>query len=286
MAVVNENIFKKIDSADSLSAGDIVRRVSQSGDKDQQGMFVKLDDDKSLLVAEVLDINAGNYIAEGGKLRLEPTDTIYRGVNTFRSSPAAEDARKVLTAWPLLKDHADIQDQIITFFEAAYFPEQILDLKKSDNLKLVFVPTQEKFKIGKFKEKVNWNQVREEKFTQALNSLADGKHLTYIAFIPTDSNHKPLFYTIGTKPHLETHKNLEREAYYFKPTHGGHIKIVSAENEPKKFIVDAGSNEYGVGVKTSVSTAEFVTDALAEIYPDYIFQPLPGRDAYGTQQSY
>jgi len=285
MADINENIFQKVE-AGSLNQGDVIRRISQNGQKDQQAMFVKQDEDQSLLVAEVLDFNQGTFLAEGGKIKLEAGDQLYRGIHTFRDSPASDDARKVLSSWMLLKDHADKQTDIQSFFETAFFPEQILDLKKQDNLKMVFIPTQERFKIGKFKEKVNWNQVREDLFTEALQNLADGKHITYIAFIPTDNHHKPLFFTIGTKPHHETHKVLEREAYYFKPTHGGHIKVVSAENEPKKFVVDAGSNTFGVGVKTSIATAELVTDALTDIYPDYEFVPLAGRDAYGIQQSY
>ncbi|MDH5657653.1 MAG: hypothetical protein OEZ34_17190 [Spirochaetia bacterium] len=286
MSEINEAIFQKVDSADNLVSGDVIRRISQNGEKNQQAMYVKKDEDGALLVAEVLDFNAGTFVAEGGKIRLESTDSLYKGIHTFRDSSAAEEARKILSSWMLLKDHADISDQINAFFETAFFPEQIMDLKKTDNLKMIYIPTQERFKIGKFKEKVNWNKVREDRFTEALTALADGKHLTYIAFIPTDGNHKPLFFSIGTKPHHETHKVLQREAFYFKPTHGGHIKIVSAENEQKKFVVDAGSNEFGVGVKTSVSTAELVTDALTDIYPDYEFVPLPGRDAYGIQQSY
>lgn len=276
--------YIKIAGPSELSMGDIIRRKNAS--KDQQGVFVKMDEDGSVVAADVVDLASGNFIAEGGKLRPEPGDEFYKSADSFKTSPSADAARKVVDSWVLVREHPELKDQIVQFVENAYFPAQILELKKNDNLKFLFVPVQEKFKIGKFKEKTDWNKVREERFKEMMDSLADGKHLTYIAFIPTNSSQDPLFFSIGTKPHIETIKNLEREPFYFKPTHGGHMKIVSAENEPKKFVVDAGSNDIGYGVKTSISTAELVTDALSEKYPDYEFVPLPGRDAYGVQQSY
>lgn len=276
--------YIKIQNPSELTLGTIVRRVGSG--KDQQGVFVKMDTDGSLVVADVVDLSSGNYVAEGGKLRPGESDELFRAADNFKDSAKADSARKVIQGWSLIKEHPELEAEIMQFIENAYFPSQILEYKRNDDLKKVFVPVQEKFKIGKFKEKPDWNKVRDERFKALLDSLADGKHLTYVAFIPSGTSNEPLFFSIGTKPHLETIKNLEREAFYFKPTHGGHIKIVSAENEPKKFVIDAGSNEIGYGVKTSISTAEIVAEAFSEKYPDYEFVPLPGREAYGVQQSY
>lgn len=268
-----------------LKTGDIIRRNGNG--KDQQGVFVRQEDATTLLVADVIDLNGPSFIAEGGRLRVGDGERLYRYRSTFLNSSNADTARKIVQAWTLFREYPELQTKIAGFIESVYSPEQIVDLKNLENLRVLFVPTQEYFKIGKFKEKTDWNRVRDDLFRSALEALADGKHLTYIAFIPTDGSHKPLFFTIGTKPHIETLKVLGRQPYYFKPTHGGHLKIVSGRDEPKKrFVVDAGSNDLGVGVRTSLATAQMITDALGQLFPEYEFTPLPGRDAYGVQQSY
>jgi len=276
--------LEEVTSPSSLTTGDIIRR--RGNGKDLQGVFVKLDEDgASLLVADIVDVEAGEFLTEGAKLKIGEGDALYRYTKTFQNSDHADAARKVFLSWVLLKDHPHLHDEIVQFFEAVFSPEQILEYKKGDNLRMIFVPAQGRFKIGKFREKVDWAKVRDDKFTETLNSLADEKHITYIAFIPTDQQHKPLFYTEGTKDHEDMIKDLQKQPYSFKPTHGGHLKIVSGEDEPKRFLVDAGANELGAGVKTSVATAQIIADALHEIYPDYEFVPVHGRDAYGATSS-
>lgn len=282
---MQENYHVTFESAADLKEGDVIRRVNAS--KDHQGRFVKVSDDGGLMIVDVINLKDQEFVAEAGVIRPEPGDTLLKHKSRFGESEKTEAAMEIIQNWPLYRDTPDKQTQILEFITNSYSPEEILSMKKKDALRGLFVPIQQKFEIGRFAPKINWEKVCFERFQEALASLYDGKHITYVAFIPTDNNHDPKFFTIGTKPHVETVKQLEREMFGFKPTTGGHIKITSAQDEtPKKFIVDAGSNEYGGGVKASISTAESVTDALEELYPEFEFTPVKGRDAYGIQQSY
>lgn len=275
---------EEISSSQNLAPGDIIRR--EKTDRRQQGVFVKYGDDGALVVCDVVDLTGCSFLAEAGVMRPNPEDRMYRLTDRFGSSQKTEAARQIVQSWTLYREHPELQKQIVSFVESVYSPAQISDLNRDGQLKELFVPIQEKFKIGKFREKIDWSKVRAEQFSQALNSLSEGKHMTYVAFIPGDQAHDPLFYTIGTKPHQETITALGREPFAFKPTHAGHIKMTSAENEPRAFVVDAGSNFLGAGIHTSLATAEMVTDALHELFPDYAFIPMAGRGAFGIQQSY
>ncbi len=128
--------------------------------------------------------------------------------------------------------------------------------------------------------------MRVERFGEALRSLFGGKHMTYVAFIPREGSSDPMFYTIGTKPHLETMKQLEREPFGFRPNNGGHIKCVDEGEGKPVLLVDAGSNDLGAGMHTPLAIAELVVEALKKLYPDLEYRPMAGRGAFGLQQSY
>ena len=104
--------------------------------------------------------------------------------------------------------------------------------------------------------------------------------------MPQTQSSSPLFYTAGTKPHYETHMCLLAEPYAFNPSHGGHILSQKKTSDKKRFIVDAGSQYKGKGVKTPLRVAEEVTRALSRTYPGFEFVPVAGRDAFGAGQSY
>lgn len=276
----------KAEEIKDLPAGCIVRRLGEG--KDQQGRFVKPSDDGlAMVVVDVIDLTNQEYLTEGGIIRPSAGDTLLRHEHSFSDSEKAEAAMQIIRNWPLYRDNEGLREPITEFVQNCFSPEEILALKKEDNLKPLFVTIQHRFQIGRHAPRIDWEKVRWEGFQEALDGLFDGKHLTYVAFIPSDQNHDPKFFSIGTKPHVETVKQLEREEFYFKPTNGGHIKVISATNEtPKRFLVDAGSNEYGAGVKASVSTAELICDMLEKVHPGAEYIPVKGRDAYGVQQSY
>ena len=78
---------------------------------------------------------------------------------------------------------------------------------------------------------------------------------------------------------------LEGE-FAFHPNHGGHIKCVLDQDEEATLLVDAGSNDLGAGIAASLATAEMIAEALKTLYPEFRYQPLAGRGAFGIQQSY
>ncbi len=276
----------KFEDISTLEPGVIIRR--QSDGKIQQGGFVKLTDEKDgVILINVVDLENDAFAAEGGIIRPGEGDELFRHVSRFGESSSTDAARAVLTGWSVYGKHPNLQGEMMEFMESAYSPEHVLDLKKTDELARLFVPLQQKFKIGKFTEKTDWNKVRFERFKTQLAEMEDGKHMTYVAFIPREGSHQPMFYSIGTKPHLETMTRLKDEGFAFRPNNGGHIKVISAQNEtPKRFLVDAGSNDLGSGVHTSLAVAEMITEALKKVYPENEYEPMAGRGAFGIQQSY
>ena len=170
--------------------------------------------------------------------------------------------------------------------KTAFAPEQIIELKESDSLSRIFVPIQEKFRIGRFKERRNPDRVCKDLFNGRLSSLRIGEHITYVALVFQQKTQTHRFYSAGTKPHQETEHRLKSEKFNFQPIHGGHLKATRLIKGRKHFIVDAGSNYFGRGVKTPFHVAESVANALKKTYPNCDFTPLEGRGAFGEEQSY
>lgn len=261
----------------------ILRRISKS--KIQQGVFTGMDDSGGYILVNVIDIADSSYLADAGIIRPSEGDSLYRFTTDFRSSSSAASAIEILEAWTLYIKHPEYQKPMVEFMKTSFTPEHILYLKKSDSLNTLFIPMQQKLKIGRYRETVNPDTVRKERFREQLKNMKAGEHITYIAMVPQTSTYDPKFYSIGTKPHEETHLSLRSESFNFKPTHGGHIKA-EKKGEGMIYYVDAGSNYIGKGVKTRLETAESVAKAMSREYSAYRFVPLEGRGAFGTEQSY
>ncbi len=279
-----ENKFlKKILPGEKIPVKSIIRRISK--EKEQQGFFTGLDDTDGYILINVIDIADPSYLADAGIIHPAENDTIYCFTTKFGSSPLSSAAMEILESWPLYIKNPDIQKPMTEFMKISFTPEYILYLKKADSLNTLFIPMQQKLKIGRYRETVNPEVICKEKFRNQLINLKPGEHITYIAMVPQTSTYTPKFYSIGTKPHEETHFSLKRESFNFKPTHGGHIK---AEKQSTEIIyyVDAGSNYIGKGVKTKLETAESIVKALRREYRGFRFIPVEGRSAFGTEQSY
>ena len=270
----------------SFSPGNLVIRKSEG--KHQQGVVQRpTENGDGLIVTDVLDLNEGTYLTDAGIIRPGPDDRLYRVDSSFQTSPRADRAREILTSWVLFQKSPRIQRDLLSFTETCFYPEQIIEWKNQESLNRFFVPIQQKFKIGKFTPKIDHEKELAERFSQMLSELYDGKHLTYVAFIPREANKVSRFYSIGTKPHLETKAKLRDEPGGFNPNQGGHIKVISKEDErPMRFLVDAGSYDLGSGMQTSLAIAEMVTDGLKKLYPEFEFIPVAGRGAHGASQSY
>ncbi len=278
------NLLQPLTQSAKIEPGTIIRRIGSG--KDQQGSFLEYDDDGNYILINIIDMKSGTLAALEGVLKPQQGDKLYYYPSSFSKSPAADKALKIIREWPLFRNHARLQQQILNFVTITYVPEQIIEMSKKESLSLLFVPIQERFRIGRFTERRNPERVCNEAFMLWLQSLHTGNHITYLALIMQQKHHVPRFYSVGTKPHEETANLLKEEAFNFSPTHGGHMKTVGMENGKKHFIVDAGSNFLGRGVKTPLHVSEAVAAGLKKVYPEFEFTPLEGRGAFGTEQSY
>ena len=281
--LISCNIIEELTDHKKLSSGIVLRRINNT--KDQQGQFAGIDDNDGLILINVIDMSSSEFITEAGIIRPSEGDNLFTYTTTFSKNKKSYDAMEILTTWPLYRKNQNLQLPMEAFFRSSFSPDHILYLKKNDLLDNVFIPLQQKLKIGRYVEVINWDNIRKEKFHEHLKALKPGEHITYIALIPQSSSYAPKFYSIGTKPHEVTNFSLRSEGFNFKPTHGGHIK---ADKNEKSIVyyVDAGSNFIGKGIKTKLETAENVVKALRHEYKEYVFIPLEGRGAFGTDQSY
>ena len=279
-----EEYFAILENIAMLSSGTLMRRTSES--KDQQGCFVQADDEGNLILVNVIDLLNGELLANEGMLRPESGNTLFYCTSSFKQNPHADEALQIVKNWPLFKENQSLQASILQFVVVSYFPEQIIRWKKEDQLSLLFVPIQQKFRIGRFKERRNPDRVCKERFKMWLDSLQDGDHMTYVALVTDKKSDVPKFFSIGTKPHVVTEGALSQMPFNFKPNHGGHIKAVGKKDGKKHFMVDAGSDHLGRGMKTALKDAEKVAKGLKALYPEYEYTPLAGRGAFGQEQSF
>lgn len=282
--LLEHGILAPVNTLADLAKGNIVRRISRN--KDQQGIFLGLDDSSGIILVNVINMHEVSFETEAGILRPAKDDVIYRYTTSFGRDSNSAQAREILKSWSLYSKNPEQQKAMMTFMENAYAPEQVIDLAKTDNLNYLFIPVQQRFKIGKFEEKVNWSVERKQRFTWHIENMRKGDHITYVAFIPLKSSESPLFYSIGTKPHESTVISLRSEPFNFKPERGGHILCTDDSTAQKKFLVDAGSSFIGKGHKTSIDTAKEVSRALGSAYKDHEFTPVKGRGALTGGQSY
>jgi hypothetical protein len=280
---IDEDIIRMLFPGEEIESGTIVRRVSD--EKDQQGTFTRYDNKGGLILINVINMKDQSFLAETAILRPEEGDQLYAYNTRFDKRKKSQNALKIINEWALFKRHPELNKAMLNFITTTFVPEQIITYKENKNIKAIFVPVQQKFKIGKFEEVIDWNKLCDERFQQHLDNLLVGGHLTYIAVVPQSSSYKPFFYSIGTKPHQSTAQSLESEPFAFKPTHGGHIKKVK-EDDTYTYMIDAGSDHFGKGIKTKLKTAKEVTDAMSKKFKGYTFVPLEGRGAFGHEQSY
>lgn len=281
--LLKDNIIRPLHESDILSKGGIVRRVNS--EKDQQGMFMRYDDDGGMVLVNVVDMKNHAYAAEAGILKPEQGDDIYVYESYFGTDRSSADALKIIQEWALFKKHKDLETSILTFITSLYSPKQLLHYRKKQYLQSVFIPVQQKFQIGKYTPVEDNSRAWLDQLQYHIEQLDSGDHITYVAFIPPNTSSNPQYYSVGTKPHETTAEALKSEPFAFKPNHGGHIKCVG-RGDNRYYLLDAGSNFLGKGHKTTLKTAEAVRKPLARLFPELTFKAVAGRDAFGQDQSF
>ncbi len=275
-----KSIQKPANDISKLKPGTIVRRKNKK--KDQQGCLVRFEDDCPVLI-NVIDLKNGKLFANEGVLKPEEKDELFFYDSSFKKNSVSKAAIEIIKEWPVYKKNETLQSIIIQFVCITFVPEQILEWKKKDTLKKLFIPIKQRFRLGNYKERRSTLRVYRDKFKFWLDSLNRGEYITYVAFIPQQSTQFTKFFTTGVNGHRETESNLFSTPYSFKPSHGGHIRLKEFKNDKKCFIVDAGSDYIGRGVKTPLHSSQQVAKALNINFREYIFTPVKGRDAFGSQ---
>ncbi len=282
--LLENNVIIQLPSGSHLQPSTVI--IRKSNNQEQQGCFSHYDEEKNLILINVLDLKEKSYLAREGVVKTEDNDSIFAYTTSFRKNPNSEKALDIVRGWSLFQINESMQEDILRFVRTTYVPEQILELEEQDDLSTLFIPIQQVFRIGEFKERRDIFRVCIDRFRQWLESLNKGEHITYLAKVIFEGSDRSLFYSIGTKPHQEIDRYLRSEEFNFIPTHGGHIKYVGMRGKKKQFHIDAGSNNDEQGIKTSLDIAQEVTEALRETYAFYEFTPLEGGEALGIDQSY
>ncbi len=282
--LLDNHLIVPVEDTAVLIKGNIIRRTGSG--KDQQGIFMCRDDADGLVIVNVVNMKDITFEAEAGILRPAVDDKLYVFTRSFSSDKISRTARKILEQWPLYAKNSHLQIQMMSFMEHAFAPEQIIDFEKTGNLHYLFIPLQQKYKIGKCEQKINWSIERKNRFIWHVSHMRIGDHITYVAAIPRNKIEAPLFYSLGTQPHESTVLSLKAEPFNFRPDAGGHIKLIGETDSVRRFMVDAGSSFLGSGKKTSIDKAQLVVSSLKRILRGNEFIPVAGRGAFEDGQSY
>lgn len=274
-----DSLLKPIAECKNLEPGTIIRRIGK--ERDQQGSFLRYDEGHNMVLANVIDMADGTLVANEAVLKPRSDDAIYFYASSFGDSPSAEKALDIVKGWPFFKEHPEFQDRIMSFVRVAFVPEQILEMSRKQTLQHLFVPIQQRLRVGRFREQRSPERVCNDLFILWLESVEEGSHVTYLAHIPQKEDEAALFYSSGTRTHEETAKFLRNEIFAFDPTHGGHIRAAGVKKGKKHFNVDAGCSYLGLGVKTPLGVSKTVTAALQSAYPEFEFTALKGCEALG-----
>ncbi|TFH43342.1 MAG: hypothetical protein E4G96_01375 [Chrysiogenales bacterium] len=274
-----DNLLKPINTINKIEPGTIVRRIGK--ERDQQGSFLKYDGEHNMILANIIDMAEGSLVANEAVLKPRSGDKIFFYASSFDGSPSAGKALDIVKSWPFFKEHPDLQDKILSFVRVTFVPEQILEMSRKQTLQHLFVPIQQRLRVGRFREQRSPERVCNDLFMLWLESINEESHITYLAHIPHKKDEAVLFYSSGTRPHEETAKLLQKEIFTFDPTHGGHIQSSGVKKGKKHFNVDAGCNYLGLGVKTPLNVSKTVVAALKTLYSEFEFTPLKGCDARG-----
>jgi hypothetical protein len=247
--------------------------------------FHSMDDD-AMILENVIDIKANSFITERGLLIPAEEDSLY----TFNSAWSKDDdshiALEIVHKWALFTELPRMQKHILKFITSSFAPAFIIYLKETDALKHVFIPVQQRLRIGRFSEKVIWEDLNIHRFHGMLEELIQNEHITYMGYLPQGIARRPMFFSNGIVTHLETDMKLKNEPFLYPSNCGGNIKFLKEHQNRKYFLVDAGASYKGNGVKSTLEEANNISVYLKKLYPEYRFIPVEGRGAIGSRFSF
>ncbi len=275
-----QNFIIKIETNDMIPENSFLLRTNKK--TAQIGFFKKYHDEKTIILKNVIDIHKNEYFAEEGILQLNGEDEIYLIDSFYGKDIFTEKALNLITNWALFSKYINYQPSIINFVRTSFAPKLILWMKEEGLLSCVFIPIQQKFRIGRFAEKNKWEDVNRNSFKSKLDTLSENDYLTYIGYLPQHIIEAPMFFSTGKISHIETDLRLKKEPFLYNSNCGGNIKFLNQKRDSKYFLVDAGASYKGQGVNATKEDACDVIAHLKKMYPEYNFLPASGRNALGA----
>jgi len=251
----------------------------------EQSALLSGQNDGSFFARNVIDLSENEFISGQGIIHPEPGDPIYE-INSRYTGAEATAAINVIKKSALFERYEVYQDEILEFVRNTFAPAYILYLKNTDALHNIFIPIQQRFRIGRFSIRDKWENINTKRFRDMLDRLITDEYVTYMGYLPHGTRIKPVFYSLGTETHLETDMNLKKEPFLYSSNCGGNIKLHRVKGETKYFLVDAGSSYKGNGVNARIDEAQYVSESLNSLYPEHRFIPVEGRGAIGSHGTF
>jgi hypothetical protein len=243
-------------------------------------------DDDALILENVIDMNATNFITDRGLLIPADHDKLYLFDSVWAKDEDSQNALGIVQRWLLYRELPHMQKHIIKFVTNSFAPAFIIFLEEMEALKHVFIPVQQRLRIGRFSEKVLWEELNIHRFHSMLKDLVPNQHITYMGYLPQGIARRPMFYSNGIITHLETDMKLKNEPFLYPSNCGGNIKFLKEHQNRKYFLVDAGASYKGNGVKSTLEEANAIIGYLKKLYPEFRFIPIEGRGAIGSRCSF
>ncbi|MBN1501355.1 MAG: hypothetical protein JW982_14440 [Spirochaetes bacterium] len=275
-----QNFVRKVESGQIIPDNSYILRINKN--TAQLGSFRSYHDENTVILRNVIDLINNEYITDEGILRSDKSDELFLIESCYAKNIQTDKALNMIYNWALFAKYKSYQPGILNFVKTTFSPEFILWAKKEGYLSCIFIPIQQKFKIGRFSQNSRWEDINKIDFKTKLETLTENDYLTYIGYLPQHIIEDPMFYSTGKISHIETDLRLKKAPFLYNSNCGGNIKFLNEKRNARYFLVDAGASYKGKGVNATKEHACDVIAHLKKMYPEFYFLPASGRDALGV----
>lgn len=280
MHLLDVRNFKFIKKNESfLTKGTFIIRISETDHLIELGKFCGYKNENAIILKNIIDLKNNEYFAESGILKITSKDEIFIIENRKYTHEQLKRFIRIIKNWALFPKLLKNREKYINFILSTFPYEFIFWCEENLLLNHIFIPVQQKFKIGKYSNFSKWEDYNHSNFKWRLDKLYNDDYITYMGRIPVCAGDRMFFYSKGKFSHIETEHKLKCEPVIYDTNCGGSIKCVKNINNVKFFVVDAGSTYKGKGALATFGEADIVADYLNKMYPEFVFMPARGRKA-------
>ena len=191
--MIKRNLLTQKQIAD-FKAGEVLIKVYK--DTICMGRVISADNEK-IVLESIIDLNAATMIAEQGFMKILDNES-YFSVDTDFSFDECKDALSVIETSALYTANPAKRKDIVSFTASVFPPRFILFLKKKNMLSTIFVPAQQKLRIGKYTGLEKWEDVNKNRFRNMLEELCENEYIKNMACLPEGRSKRDLLFTSGT----------------------------------------------------------------------------------------